>query len=68
MNTLISVALIIVGVVLLIFGFAAGDSASSHASNFFTGQPTNRTLLLIAGGALCAVVGLVGTFRTARTH
>ena len=63
MNKSISVALLVVGVVLLVSGINAYHSASSDVSRFFTGAPTDKALWLLIGGV---VVGIVGFFGLAR--
>jgi len=63
MNKGIGMALLVVGVVLIIYGFNASDSVSSSVSRAFTGAPTNRTLWLLLGGGAAAIVGAVMTFR-----
>jgi hypothetical protein len=65
MNRGIGIALLVVGVVLVIYGLNASDSVSSHVSKAFTGAPTNKTLWLLLGGAASAIVGAVMTFRGA---
>lgn len=63
MNKGIGIALIVVGVILVVYGLNASDSAGSSISRFFTGAPTNRTLWLLLGGIGSAIVGAVMTFR-----
>ena len=63
MNRIISLALLIGGVVLMIYGINATNSFSSDFSRFFTGSPTNKAIWMLIGGAVAAVVGLVGTLR-----
>jgi uncharacterized membrane protein HdeD (DUF308 family) len=63
MNKGIGLALIVVGIVLVIYGINASDSASSGISRVFTGAPTNKTLWLLLGGVASAIVGAVMTFR-----
>ena len=60
MNKNMSIALLVVGIVLLVFGFNAYHSASSDVSRFFTGAPTDKALWLLIGGALAAIAGFVG--------
>jgi hypothetical protein len=55
---IIGLALLALGVVLLIFGFAAADSFADQFSKAFTGEYTDRTMFYIIGGAVSAVVGL----------
>jgi Protein of unknown function (DUF3185) len=63
MNKTMSAALLVGGIVLLVFGYNAAQSASSAFSRIFTGSPTNKAIWMIAGGAVAAVVGLVGLSR-----
>jgi hypothetical protein len=66
MNNVVGLAIIALGVVLLIFGFNASQSFSSDVSRFFTGNPTDRSLWLIIGGAVAVIVGLVLALRAGR--
>jgi uncharacterized membrane protein YidH (DUF202 family) len=67
MNKLISVALLVGGVVLIIFGFNATNSFSSDVSRFFTGSPTNKAVWMLIGGTLAAIIGLTGTLRGSKS-
>lgn len=60
MNRIISLALIVVGVVLMVLGVIAMDSFSSDVSRFFTGTPTDKSVWMLIIGAVAAVVGLSG--------
>lgn len=60
MNKGISVALLVVGVMLILWGVTASESFGSDVSRFFTGSPTDKTLWLLAGGVAMGVVGLFG--------
>jgi len=62
-NKGISVALLVVGVVLVIWGVRASDSFSSDVSRFFTDSPTDKAIWLMVGGIVAAVVGLFGILR-----
>ena len=64
MNKGIGIALLVVGIALIIFGFNASDSASSNVSRIFTGAPTNTALWMLLGGSAAAIVGAVMTFRS----
>ena len=66
MNMALSVALLVGGVILLVFGYNASQSTGSELSRVFTGNPTDRAMWMLAGGAVLAVVGLVGLFRGSR--
>jgi hypothetical protein len=50
--------LLVVGIVLLGYGFSANDSAVSAASRLFTGAPTNKALFLMIGGAILSILGV----------
>ncbi len=54
----IGIALIIIGVVLLIWGVNASHSLGSEVSRTFTGSPTNKAIWLIIGGIASAVIGV----------
>jgi len=61
-----SIALSIVGVILLIWGFTALDSFSSDVSRFFTGSPTDKAVWLMIGGVAATVIGAIGLLRGAK--
>jgi hypothetical protein len=63
MNKGIGIALVVVGVILVVYGINASDSAGSGISRIFTGAPTNKTLWLLLGGIGSTIVGAVMTFR-----
>ena len=48
------------------YGAAANDSAASTFARFFTGNPTDRSMWLLIGGAVAAVVGIAGLIRGVR--
>jgi hypothetical protein len=64
MNKPVSLALLVGGVVLIIYGISASDSVSSGFSRFFTGAPTDKALWMLIGGAVAAIVGLSGIVRS----
>ena len=57
MNQAVGIALLVVGIVLIIFGFNASESFSSDVSRFFTGSPTDKAMWLLIGGIVSAIVG-----------
>jgi hypothetical protein len=63
MNKGMSVALLVVGILLIFWGVSATSSFGSDVSRFFTGSPTNKTVWLLAGGIVAAIVGLFGLLR-----
>jgi hypothetical protein len=58
-----SLALLVVGVLLIVWGVRATESFSSDVSRFFTGSPTDKAVWLLTGGIVAAIVGLFGVFR-----
>ena len=66
MNNIVGLAIFALGIVLLIFGFNESHSFNSDVSRFFTGNPTDRSIWMIAGGAAAVVIGLVMAIRGAR--
>jgi len=63
MNKPISIALLIVGCVLVVYGLSASDSIGSDVSRAVTGAPTDKTIWLLVGGIAAGVIGLFGLFR-----
>jgi hypothetical protein len=66
MNKIISLALLVGGIILMIYGIQATNSFGSDISRFFTGSPTDKAVWMLIGGVVAAVIGLVGTLRTSR--
>jgi uncharacterized membrane-anchored protein len=60
MNKAISLAILAGGVLVMIFGINAINSAGSDISRFFTGAPTDRAIWMLVGGVVASVVGLAG--------
>ena len=63
MNKSISLAFLVGGIILLVFGVSATNSFSSDVSRFFTGSPTDKAVWMMVGGVILAIIGLVGTLR-----
>ena len=68
MNKIFSLALLVGGLVLVIFGIQATDSFSSDVSRFFTGSPTDKAIWMLIGGIVAAVAGLAMTLRGAKQN
>lgn len=65
-TTALAIALLVVGVILILFGISESESFSSGISKLFTGSPTNRAMLILIVGVVAAVVGaltLIGRHR-----
>lgn len=63
MNKAIFIALLVGGIILIVFGMNARDSLSSDVSRVFTGAPTNKAIFMLVGGVVAAVIGLTGIVR-----
>lgn len=60
MNKALPLALLVGGVVLIIYGINASESISSDFSRMFTGSPTDKTMWLLIGGIVAVALGLGG--------
>jgi len=58
MNKALGIALLIVGVILLVWGVNASESVGSEISKTFTGSPTDKSIWLIIGGVASGITGL----------
>lgn len=56
-SKLAGLVLVVVGGILLYFGYSASGSAFETVTETVTGRYTDRTTLYLVGGAACAVVG-----------
>jgi hypothetical protein len=63
MTKILSLALLIGGLVAVVYGVGASESVGSDFSRFFTGSPTDKTLWLLIGGIVAAGVGVSGLTR-----
>jgi hypothetical protein len=66
MNKAFAIALLVAGIILIIFGVNAANSVGSSFTRAFTGNPTNHSMWLLIGGVVMAVVGLVLSLRGSR--
>jgi hypothetical protein len=58
-----SLAIFVIGVVLLVLGLNASDSFASEVSELFGGSPTDKAIWLLVGGIFATIVGGVGLLR-----
>ncbi len=56
---IIGIALIVLGVVVLYFGYNASQSVTEQLSETLTGRFSDETMLYFLGGAIAIVTGLV---------
>jgi len=66
MNKALPLALLVGGVILIIFGLQESHSFGSDVNRFFTGNPTDKSMWMLIGGAVAAVVGLTMTLRKSK--
>jgi hypothetical protein len=65
MNTskLIGIGLLVLGAILLYFGFNATQSFGEEMSEAFTGKYSDDTMMYLIGGGVAAVAGLFMVLR-----
>jgi len=61
-----SIALLVIGLVLIVWGISASDSITSGFSELFTGSPSDKAVWLVIGGLFAGIIGLTGVARGAR--
>jgi LPXTG-motif cell wall-anchored protein len=57
MSKIASIALLVVGVVLLVYGLNASNSVSSSVTQAVSGTPTDKSIWLIALGIIGVIAG-----------
>ena len=62
MNRMSRIGLLVVGVVLLIYGSDSTMSFASSVSKFFSGAPTNKSILLLVVGSVLTVSAVASLF------
>jgi hypothetical protein len=60
MNSVVSLAILAAGILLIIFGVRESESLRSDVSRFFSGSPTDRAIWMLIGGVVATIVGLAG--------
>ncbi len=63
MGKLIGIALLVVGALLLYWGYQTHESVGSQVTELVTGSPSDRSMWLLLGGAGCVIVGLYAMMR-----
>jgi len=58
----LSLAILVVGIILLLYGLNSSQSIKDSFSRFFSGQFSYRTMWFIVSGSVCVVIGLYGSF------
>lgn len=52
------IVLLIVGIVLLAWGYNVSQSVSSQFSEVFSGSPSDKAIYLYIAGAVCSALGI----------
>jgi LPXTG-motif cell wall-anchored protein len=60
MSKIPSLAFLIVGVILLVYGLSASNSVTSSVTEAMTGAPTNKSIWLLVLGVIGIVSGGIG--------
>jgi len=63
----IAIIMLIAGGLMLTFGFIASDSIASSFSRLFTGEPTDKAIFLLIGGAVALGIGLIMSLRPGKS-
>jgi uncharacterized membrane protein YidH (DUF202 family) len=58
----IALAVLAGGIALAIFGYDASQSFGSEVTRVFTGNPSDRSMAMMIGGAVMIVGGAAGAF------
>jgi Co/Zn/Cd efflux system component len=62
-NKAVLLAILVGGIILVIYGVSASESFSSDISRFFTGSPTDKAIWMLVGGIVAIIIGLAGLLR-----
>ena len=66
MNKALGLALLVGGIILIVFGVNESNSLGSDINRVVTGNPTDKSMWMLIGGAVAAVIGLVMTLRKSK--
>ena len=67
MNKVLSLVLLVGGIILIIYGVNASNSIGSDFSRLFTGSPTDKSIWLLVGGIVAALIGAGGLMRGSKS-
>lgn len=67
MNKILSLALLAGGIVLIVYGINASHSVGSDFSRLFSGSPTDKSIWMLIGGIVAAVLGAGGLLRGSKS-
>jgi hypothetical protein len=60
---LVGLVLLVIGGLLIYWGYNEAESVRGQFSSVFSGSPTNRVLMFYAAGAVCGLAGLFMAFK-----
>ncbi|PLY02706.1 MAG: hypothetical protein C0623_03500 [Desulfuromonas sp.] len=60
---IIGIALLVVGVILIVWGFNEAGSFGGKLSSAISGSPGDRVLWFYIAGGVCSVIGLFNIFK-----
>jgi len=67
MNRIISLAILIGGIVLIVYGVKATHSVGSDFARLFSGSPTEKSIWLLIGGCVVSAIGAGGLLRGSKS-
>ena len=67
MNKLLSLAILVGGILLIVYGVNASNSIGSDFSRLFTGSPTDKSIWLLIAGIVLAALGAGALLRSSKS-
>ena len=61
-KNVVGIALLVAGIILLVWGYNMSGAFDSKVSRVFTGSPTDKAMWTMIGGAVLAVAGAAQLF------
>lgn len=63
MNKLTGITLLVVGSLLILWGYNESESLGSHLTRLYSDNPTQNTLFYYIGGGVCLLLGAINLLR-----
>lgn len=63
LNKVTGVILLVVGSLLILWGYNESESLGSHLTRLYSGNPTQNTLFYYLGGGVCLLLGAINLLR-----
>ena len=63
MNHASGIALLVVGGLLVLWGYNESESLGSHLTRLYSGNPTQNVLYYYIGGGVCILLGAINLLR-----